>query len=76
MKNLPNYEQYRDLIEEYSPEDLGYAWEALHNFEIQEELFEKESYLLAFLIDVELQEQLHLYIEDVRYSKSLSIDKD
>jgi hypothetical protein len=71
MKDLPNYEEYRDILMDYTPEDLGYAWQAIHNHEIQEELFEKESYLLAFLVDTNLQESLALYIKDIAYSKSL-----
>ena len=76
MTHLPNYYEYRDILEEYSPEELGYAWEALHCSEIQDELFANESSLIAFLIDTRLQDKLYMYIEDIAYAREVLKDDE
>jgi len=71
MERMKHYLEYCELMEYWSHEELAFAWEALHNHEIQEELYEKESPLLVFLIDSSLQEQLFLYFEDIERDKNL-----
>jgi len=69
MEIMQNYLEYWDLLETWTHKDLVTAWEAIHNSDLQEELYEQESVLLAFLIDTELQEKLNLYFEDIRNDK-------
>jgi len=71
MEVMQNYLDYWELLESWTHEDLIKAWKAIHNFELQEELYEEESALLAFLIDTDLQEKLNLYFEDVARDKDL-----
>lgn len=70
MHTLPNYLEYHELFDEFTDSELKEAHDALFDSELQEELYEKESILLTFLIDTKKQEQLILYFKD------LSIDED
>jgi|GEM_PF-4239929 len=63
---MTNYTEYCDLFDTYTYSELQEAYAAIHSHELQEELYENESPLLAFLIDTDLQEQLNLYFEDLR----------
>jgi hypothetical protein len=69
MDYMEHYMEYSDLFENYSAVDLQLAWDAIHCSKIQEELYETEDPLLAFLIDTDLQEKLHLYFEDLEKDK-------
>jgi hypothetical protein len=69
MEIMHNYLEYWELLESWTHDDLQRAWDAIHCSELQEELYEEESALLAFLIDTELQEKLHLYFEDIERDK-------
>ncbi len=62
---MTNYCAYSDLFDNYTYSELQEAYKAIHSHELQEELYENESPLLAFLIDTDLQEQLNLYFDDV-----------
>jgi len=64
-EKMPNYLEYHELFESYTYAELCLAYEAIHNSEIQDELYADESVLLAFLIDTDLQEKLNLYFEDI-----------
>ena len=75
IDSMPNYLEYCDLFENWTHEELKTAYNALTNCKLQEELYEQESVLLAFLIDVDLQEKLHLYFEDDKNYR-LSLSKD
>jgi hypothetical protein len=69
MDIMENYLEYCELFDRFTFEELMFAWEAIHNHEIQEELYEQESPLLEFLIDSNLQEKLYLYHEDLEKDK-------
>jgi hypothetical protein len=69
MEVMEHYLEYCDLFENYTSKELEIAWKAIHNSDLQEELYEQESSLLAFLIDTNLQEKLHLYFEDLEKDK-------
>jgi hypothetical protein len=70
---MPNYLEYYELFETYTYEELCLAYDAIHNSEIQDELYASESTLLAFLIDTELQEKLNLYFEDIENDKERGV---
>jgi len=70
MESMLNYLEYWELLETWEHKDLERAWKAIHNSDIQEELYEEESSLLAFLIDTRLQEKLNLYFEDIERDKN------
>ena len=70
MEVMQNYLEYWDLLESWTHKDLTRAYKAIHNYKLQEELYEEESALLAFLIDTELQEKLNLYFEDIQRDKT------
>jgi len=70
IEPMINYLEYWDLLESWSHKDLELAWEAIHNNDLQETLYAEESPLLAFLIDVDLQEKLNLYFEDIQRDNS------
>jgi hypothetical protein len=72
MEIMRNYLEYYELLESWSHADLQRAWDAVHCSKLQEELYEEESILLAFLIDTELQEKLHLYFEDIERDRNRS----
>jgi hypothetical protein len=69
MDIMENYLEYHELFDRYTADELKLAWEAIHCSRIQEELYEDESPLLAFLIDIDLQEKLNLYFEDLEKDK-------
>jgi len=52
-----------ELLEEFSPAELKMAYCALLNKDIEEELYEIGSPLLAFCIDTDKQDALCEYIE-------------
>jgi len=64
--NYPNWLEYCDLFDDYGPEELGLAWQAVHDHEVADMLFEQDSFLIAFLVDTELQDKLFLYFEDMQ----------
>lgn len=66
MSIMPNYLEYDFLFESYTVDDLELAWKALHDPELEQELYETNSMLLHFMVDTQLQEMLALYIEDAR----------
>ena len=64
MEIMKHYLEYRELMDDWSHADLKRAWDAINCSELQDELYEEESPLMAFLIDTSLQEKLYLYFED------------
>ena len=66
IENLPNYDEYKDLIEDYTPIELKRAYRALHDKAYANFLFEMNNIsLLVFLTDVRMQEKLHMYFDDM-----------
>lgn len=61
---MVNYAEYRELLESYSDNELFEVYDAIYDVEKEAELAENGSSLLVFLTDVDLQEQLLLYLED------------
>jgi hypothetical protein len=70
MKIMNNCLEYSDLLDHWSHNELQRAWEAIHCCELQEEFYEEEGPLLAFLLDNRLQEKLHLYFKDIEYNEN------
>jgi hypothetical protein len=64
LENYPNYEEYAELFDEFSYIELSIAFDAIHDHEVADKLFEEESPLLVFLVDSEMQEKLFLFFED------------
>ncbi len=58
---------YQEITDNFTPEELKLAHDAIINSSLQDELYAKESPLLEFLIDTRKQEMLYDWIEDREY---------
>ena len=76
MTTMPHYLEYQTLFNDWTYPELRTAYRALVDDDLQDLLFQKESPLLAFLIDADLQEKLCLYFEDLRESNIDTSDLD
>jgi uncharacterized protein YccT (UPF0319 family) len=61
--------EYQELLEEFTEEELVFAYQAIMNNILQEELYERESPLLVFLFDTHKQDLLYEFIEDLEKRK-------
>ncbi len=63
-------QSYKELIDEFSNEELIHAYKAITCSDLQEKLYEDESPLLVFLFDTHKQDLLYEFIEDLKESNS------
>ena len=70
MQIMNNYLEYSELLDHWTHKELQRAWEAIHCCKLQEEFYEEEGSLLAFLLDNSLQEKLRLYFKDIENDKN------
>jgi len=62
---MPNYLEYSDLFDDWTRKELDLAWACVNSSELQDDLYSLNSPLLAFLVDTDLQDKLHLFQMDV-----------
>ena len=76
LEKLPNYAEYKDLLDEFEHVELKEAWDAMTNYELQDELYRTESYLLVFFLDSIQQDKLYLYFGDLRDLQAERLERD
>ena len=59
-------QNYKELIDEFSNEELIHAYKAITCSDLQEKLYEDESPLLVFLFDTRKQDLLYEFIGDLK----------
>jgi hypothetical protein len=60
-----NYEEYKNILDNFTENELEMAWKALHDSVFSEVLYQMgRSHLLIFQTDTRLQDLLYMYFEE------------